>query len=349
MAARHAKDAPAPPPPPKRSGGPLPLLTLVVAVYAAAMATLAWSKGGSGGGGSGGDVKVPPELQAILDENARNLRTSIQKDFKDAVQESKDQVARLDRRLEDGNASILRAVEAAKRSTDETAKRASTRVELVEDGMKEIASKAAETRTAVEALQSAVRALERRGPSGPEAPVAPPPAPPTAPPPTPPDPTPEPPPVAKGPTPEQIAANKEKVRALIAALSDSDPSKALPAATRLGEMGDLEAVPPLVKMLKESRDPFARFAAAQALGNLKACDAVPGLIAALSDRDETVFLGSGVALRQITGLDSGLSGDSSKKDRNEAKEKYQKFWRENEDAVRERLQQPKTAGGETPK
>jgi HEAT repeat protein len=188
-----------------------------------------------------------------------------------------------------------------------------------------------------------VRELERRPASA--APAAAPP--PVAHAPAAPAPAPEAAETPKGPTPEQLAANKEKVKTLIAAL-DGDLRNALPAATELGRLGDLDAVEPLTKMLQH-RDVYARTAAAEALGSLRAADGVPALINALLDKDPGVFLQAGVALRRILGLDSQLSGDSSRKDRNEARDRALKFWRENEAAIRQKLGQPaKTPAPEEP-
>ena len=94
----------------------------------------------------------------------------------------------------------------------------------------------------------------------------------------------------KGPTPEQIAAAKEKAKNAIADLASGDIAKIVAACTVLGKSGELEAVEPLVKVLKEAKDSFARGSAANALGSLHACDAVPALIAAFMDKDDLAWV-----------------------------------------------------------
>jgi HEAT repeat protein len=329
MAARSSRDADSGAQGPRR--GFVPLLTLLLALYAAGAATVLLFRSPQAPP-SAVVANVSPELRAVLDEQARTLRGEIAGDLKKSVQETKDQVNEAVRRLDERSNALQSLVDAGKRSADGLVKAASTRAEVLEDRIKDLNEKNVDTRGRIDALQLQVRELERR-PAAPAVAAAPAPSPEAA--------TPKPPEPAeapKGPTPEQIAANKERVRTLITAL-DGDLRGALPAATELGRLGDLDAVDPLVKFLQH-RDIYARQAAADALGALKACDGVPALIQALLDKDPSVAVQAGIALRHIIGLDSGLSAESSRRDRNDARDRALKFWRENETAVRERLGQP---------
>jgi HEAT repeat protein len=316
----------------RRPGRGLALLTLLVALYAAVVSTLAWTKAPAAGGAGDASAAGKGGLEAALDENARRLRTEMKEDFQRAVDDTKGQVNRVARLFEEKAQAIQAAVDSGKRSADGLARAASTRAELLEDQVKDLSQRSTSLNGTVDALSIAVRALERRPAAAPAPAPAPVPAPAPAP-----AAAPEPPPAPRGPSPAEIAANKEKVKRLLRDLAD--PEKALPAATELGSLGDLEAVEPLVKMLEKSKDPYARTAAAEALGKLAACDAVPALIAALLDRDPAVFLQAGVSLRRITGEDSKLSGDSSKKERNDARERYVRLWRDQEASIRQRLGQ----------
>lgn len=70
---------------------------------------------------------------------------------------------------------------------------------------------------------------------------------------------------------------------LISALEDADPKVAVPAADRLGELKDLDAVRPLLLVMKFG-SPVIRAAATRALisyGRL----AIPGLVLACEDPD----------------------------------------------------------------
>src|SRR5262249_37840620 len=140
---------------------------------------------------------------------------------------------------------------------------------------------------------------------------------------------------------EQMAAAKEKVKNAIADLASGDIAKIAAACTVLGKSGELEAVEPLIKVMREAKDSFARLSAANALGSLHACDAVPALIAAFMDKDDMSAVGAAMAFAKITGIDAGLSGKPSKKERNEATSKATKWWSEHEKEVRERWKQPK--------
>src|SRR5262245_16362857 len=328
---RSSRDVDPAPDPARR--GAVPVIALLLALYAAVVVTILLLRAPTAAAPTG-TANVSPELQAALDEHARKLRGEIGDEFKKAVHDTKDQVNEAVRRLDERSAALQSLVDAGKRSADGLAKAASTRAELLEDRIKERSDKATEQRGQFDALAMSVRQLERRPVTSGPAPATPAPAPEPAKPPTP-----EAPPVPRGPSPEALEANKEKVHKLIQAIADPDLSRALPAATELGRLGDLEAVEPLVKLMQH-RDPYAPPAAPEALGALRAADAVPALLTALLDKDPAVFLQAGVSLRYITGVDSQLSGDSSRKDRTEARDRYVKFWRENETAIRERLGQP---------
>jgi hypothetical protein len=339
MAARTGRDDAG-----KAPGRAVSVLTLLLSLYAAGVATLLLLRGAPDPAASD-SADVTPALRSALDEHARTLRAEIRDDLKKATQESRDQLQEAVRRLDERTGALQSLVDAGKRSADGLAKAASTRAELLEDRVKEMGQKNVATIGRMDALALQVRELERRPAApapGPAAGPAPAPTPEPAP-----APEPEPAEAPKGPSPEQLAANKEKVKAFLAQLGDDDLYKALNAATELGRLGDLDAVDPLVKMLAH-RDIYARQAAAEALGALQAADAVPALANALLDKDPGVFIQAGVALRRILGVDSQLSADSSRRDRGDARDRILKFWHENEAAVRQRLDQPKRAAGSEP-
>jgi HEAT repeat protein len=159
---------------------------------------------------------------------------------------------------------------------------------------------------------------------------------------------PTPPPAPVGPTPEEKAALEAKVKAAIADLASGDINKIFPACDVLGKAGDLSAVEPLIKVLKESKDTYARTAAAAALGALHACDAMPALLAAFLDKDDGVVIQAGVAVRKITDQDSGLNANPTRKERTDAKDRLTKWWRDHEAEMREKWKQPKASDEPAP-
>jgi Skp family chaperone for outer membrane proteins len=176
-------------------------------------------------------------------------------------------------------------------------------------------------------------------------PPAPAPAPAPNPTPTPVPASPEPPPRAPpaGPVPLDPEAQKRhdaELEKWIKFLKDPDPGVSFSATYKLKDLRDLRAVPPLVETLKAHKDYYTRLGAATALGELKACDAVPALIEALDDKEDLVQTAAGEALSTITGRESKPLVGLTKKERRQVKDDWSRWWKENEGAVRARLNQP---------
>ncbi len=70
----------------------------------------------------------------------------------------------------------------------------------------------------------------------------------------------------------------EAIQAIQGFLSDADPKLRESASRALGLMGANQAIPDLMRILREDADDDCRAAAAEALGNLGSQEAIPGLI-----------------------------------------------------------------------
>lgn len=322
-----------------RSGGPgaVGWAALAVAVYGAAMGTLAFTSRGGGGGSSG--TRAPDDLDARLAAHASALRSELQDDFRKQVKQAEDTFVRAERRIDETRTTVQKVVDDGRRVAENAVRASSDHAETVETKIREVAEQTGKLSGTVETLQATVKELERR-------PVA------TAPRPGPTAPAPAPAPVPKapdaapeGPSAEEVAAQKAKVEAAIAALASPEIGKVFPACVTLGKLGDLSAVDPLVKVLKDHKDPYAKTAAAAALGALHACDAVPALLQAILDRDDGVTLAAAQAIGKIAGIDAGMTGSPTRKERNDARERLSKWWSSNEAEVRTRWNQPKAAAG----
>lgn len=326
----------------RKGSGAVAWLALLAGIAGVVLSLTARGKGGGGGGGSGGD------LDGRLDALERRVRDGVQDDLKRQLAKAEETLGKAEARLASAEARLKPMVEEAKRVAAAAGVSAGDHAEAFESRVREVADSATKLGQRVDALSASVKDLESRpvavarpaaGPA-PEAPKATPKAP---------EPEPEP----TGPTPEEIAANKAKVAAAIADLASPDVTKAFPACVALGKLGDLSAVDPLVKVLRDHKDPLVRTAAATALGGLHACDAVPALLQAMLDKDDGVVLASGRSFTRITEMDSGLTGTPTRKEKNDAREKWSKWWTSNEEAVRTKWKQPKAEGpapaGDPPK
>ena len=328
--------------PPARPGKGLSVLTLVLALYSAGASTALLFRGPAApeaaSGGAGGASGSDPHSA----EEARRVRGEVKEDLEKAIKDVKEQLGRAVKQMEDARDSLKAVEKAGALRTDEVARTASTRVDLLDEKVEDVVKSQASIRATLDGLALAVKELQSRplvaaAPVKPPEPGTPKPA--------------EPAPAAAepvGPTPEQIAANKDKVRAAIADLASTDIAKVFPACATLGASGDLEAVPPLLKVLKEFKDFVGRTAAASALGSLHACDAAAGLLAAFLDKDPGVFLASGQAFGRIAGVDTGLAGDATKRERTEARDRWGKWWQTHEPEVRKRWNQEAKAPPEAP-
>ncbi len=150
----------------------------------------------------------------------------------------------------------------------------------------------------------------------------------------------------KGPTlpgqeEEDPAEVKAKVDKAMVGLQSKKLSILWPAIETVRKYKVLEAGPHLLTILKESKEKFARQAAATALGEIKLADAVVPLADALKD-DENVAQMAAKSIRKITGFDTELSHSARGKERTRARNAVLAWWRGNEEAVRERLGQPKS-------
>jgi hypothetical protein len=144
------------------------------------------------------------------------------------------------------------------------------------------------------------------------------------------------------PEPKTRTERAVMVARAIRDLEDRDPDVVFLAAIRLGHLGHLRAVAPLVRALKLHADDDVRVGAANALSRLKACDAFPALIDALTDKDQLVRYAAELALQAIGGarLKTPLSKAESHNDRVRLQKAWRAWWAENEAAVRGRLKQP---------
>lgn len=320
----------------KKSGGGLRIVTLLLALYGAAMGTMAYSRSGSGShGGSGGGDAGKDGLDDRLAKQASAIRSEVQADLRDAVAKAKELCALEGKKAATEAATARTMKEAIEGQGEAAAQAIAKRSEVLEAHIDDMTKDTTLLKDTVASLGVEVRDLRQRpaaagGAPAPRDPVAP--VKPVAPAAGPVEPVPAP----TGPTPEQI----EKARTLVGDLVSPDVGKVFTACSKLGQLGVLEVVPALMKVAKEHKDPLARSAALSALGKLHACDAVPTILGAMLEKDASVMLMAGQAFGQISGLDSGLTGDASRKDRNEAKDKWTKWWTQHETEVRERWKQP---------
>lgn len=314
---------------------------LLLGLVGAVTGSLAYFGGRSGGGGGGAAAGLPDDLDGRLAAHASRLRTEVQEDFKRQVKEAQETLVRAERRIDETRSSVQKVVDDGRRVAENAVRASSNHAETVETKIKEVADQTGKLSTSLDQLQAMVKDLESRPvAAAPRAgAVAPTPAAPPAK-----DPDEEPAPAA-GPTAEELAAHKAKVDAAIAALASPEIGKVFSACVALGKLGDLAAVEPLVKVLKEHKDVFAKTAAATALGSIHACDAVPTLLQAILDRDDGVTLAAALAFGKIAGVDAGMTGSPTRKERNDAREKWSKWWASNEEAVRAKWGQPKGGAG----
>lgn len=327
----------------RKSGGGMRVLTLLLALYGAGAGTMALMKAkpaGGGGGAPGGD-----SLDARFNAQASQLRTELKADLDRAVAKDKESVAMEAKRAAEARDAARVMKEAIEGRSEATKTAFEGRAEVIESRLEEEAKTLQERLATIDSTLAELKsrpiatgpAPVATAPVKPATPTATPPGAPAAPEPT-------------GPTPEEIAKNKDKVRALIKELLEgfaaNDVGRVFNAALKLGNLGDLEAVEPLMKVAKEFKDPYGRNACTTALGRLHACDAAQFLIDMFLEKDNSVVLQAAQSFSKIAGIDSGLSGDASRKDKNEAKDRAQKYWREHEEEIRAKWNQPK--GGAAP-
>ena len=337
---RYSRDAdPADEP---KGKGPMGVVTLVLVLYSAAVSTWLLLRPAPAGdaAGASGDAGTSGTLS---DKQARQIRTEASADLEKRLKGFKEDIAVAAKRVEDAANSVKAVAEGAVRRADETSRGAAAQVTNLDDKVEDLSKTVTTMHGTLDGLVLAVRALESRPVATAAAPTAPTTAP--AAPAAPPAPTATPPeaPSDAPLTPEQIAANKEKVKTAIAELGSGELSRIYPAAVFLGKAGDLDAVEPLMKVAKEFKDSFGRTAAVSALGRLHACDGATYLISLFSEKNADVYLAAVQAFSKISGLDTGLSGDATRNEKNAAKEKWTTWWREHEAEIRKKWGQEKAA------
>lgn len=174
--------------------------------------------------------------------------------------------------------------------------------------------------------------------------AAPPPTPVPAPEPEPATPEPEKPPAS---TPDQPpaqpdAGQDEEVERWIRRLKDPNENIRFTATLQLGLLKSLKATAPLVEALEKDRDYYVRLGAATALGDIQAVDAIPALIEALEDDDALVRTAANDALKAITDQPFEFVPGMSRSERRKLQRRWRDWFEESENALRERLGQPKT-------
>lgn len=138
----------------------------------------------------------------------------------------------------------------------------------------------------------------------------------------------------------RAADHDAQLEQYITQLASKDQNLVFVATVKLSELGDLRAVPPLLKVLKRHGDFYARLGAATALGVLKSVDAVPDLIDALNEKDDLVRVAANDALVLITGEKIVFSSSLSRNERTRKQREWRAWFKENETALRTQLNQP---------
>jgi hypothetical protein len=134
----------------------------------------------------------------------------------------------------------------------------------------------------------------------------------------------------------RVEADPAEVDRWIERLKDPNAGIAFSATMELGELGDPRAVPPLIDALKGHRDYFVRLGAATALGMLLALDAVPALIEALDDKEDLVRAAANQSLIAITEQDFEFVATMSPSERSKVMTKWRQWWKANEQPLRAR-------------
>jgi len=123
-------------------------------------------------------------------------------------------------------------------------------------------------------------------------------------------------------------------------LRDADEDVVFSATIQLAHLKALEAAPDLLRVLEKHKKFYPRLGAATALGEIQAVDAVPALIEALNDKDDLVRTAASEALHLITGQDFNFVSGLTKNERIRVMKKWRAWWRDNETGVRRKLEQP---------
>jgi hypothetical protein len=135
------------------------------------------------------------------------------------------------------------------------------------------------------------------------------------------------------------AVREKEIDRWIKRLRDSDEDIVFSATIELARLKALRATPHLVDVLKKHKDFYARLGAATALGEIQAVAAVPELIEALNDKDDLVRTAASEALHRITGQDFNFVSGLTKNERIRIQKKWRAWWKDHETEVRRRLDQ----------
>ena len=142
------------------------------------------------------------------------------------------------------------------------------------------------------------------------------------------------------PTEPEVDAQREKeIDRWIKRLRDSDEDIVFSATIELARLKALRATPELALVLNKHKDFYARLGAATALGEIKAIEAVPDLIEALDDKDDLVRTAADEALQRITGEDFNFVSGLTKNERIRIQKKWRAWWKDHEDELRRKLDQ----------
>ncbi|HVG93697.1 MAG TPA: HEAT repeat domain-containing protein [Planctomycetota bacterium] len=335
-----AVEAP-PPEAPGRKTSALGLATFLLAGYAAVVGTILLVRGSGPGASPAGKVEG---LDERLNRDAADVRASVQKDLTKSLQGFQETVEGAVRRIEKERDRLQAVADEASRRANDASRGSVSRADVLDARVDELAAAATTLRGTLDGLALQVKDLASRPAAVAPVPLAAAPKPVgPAPPPTP---APDAAPTPSGPSEAEVAANKDAVKAAVADLASPDVAKVFAAAANLARLRDLAAVEPLVKVLKEHRDYYARMAAVNALGTMHAADGVLAVIGAFQDKDDAVVIAAALAFSKITGQDTGLTGSPTRKEKGEAQATWTRWWKEHEAEVRTRLNQP--AGGAAP-
>ena len=310
------------------SGGAMRLVTLLLALAGAVFGSLAFFRPRS----AGAPAEGKEALDARFATEARSVRSEVQSDFDRAVAKVKESVATEGKRVSEARDQARAMKDAIEGQSEAAAQAFAKRTEVLDARIDDVARDSTSTKESITALDVAIRDLKARPVAVASAPRDP--APVVKPSPTAP---------VKPATPDAPVApviDKEKVRTLIADLAAPDLGKVFTACSKLGGIGDLDAVEPLAKVAREHKDPLIRSSALSALGKLHSCDGMATILASMADKDGSVALVAGQAFTAISGLDSGLTGDATRKEKNEARDKWAKWWKDHEAEMRAKWNQP---------
>jgi hypothetical protein len=260
-------------------------------------------------------ARVEPGLQKGLKDLSADLRTGLAQE----VARARDEITQSQR------LAVEKAVATLDGKVDAYVEANLRRFEANEKQIQEIAGWVKEVR------DLAARSASARETTAPAPTPAPAPAPEPAPAPAPSG--------GDGRDPEAQKRHDAEVDLWISRLKDPDTGVSFSATYKLKMLKDLRAVPALVETLRAHKDYYTRLGAASALGELRACDGVPALIEAIEDKEELVQTAALEALSAVTGRDARVMVGLTKKERRQLREDWQKWWKENEASVRQRLGQ----------